>query len=174
MRNKTTVWKGLIALAGGIAAALPGAIAWAAGPVSFTGLASGVSAGADTTCPTGLCPGSDSCICVPLSGAGKASVIGALTFETTIVLDTSLPIGNCVEGFGTATLTAKSAHNSLVLDYTGMVCGTGSGEVLNAGYFIDGADSTGKYAGATGSGNIAGSEDADGNILGNLNGTLVQ
>lgn len=173
MGTKTTVWKGLVALTSGIASALPGAVAWAAGPESFTGLASGVSAGAET-CPTGLCPGSDSCICVPLSGSGKASVIGTLTFGTTIVLDTTLAIGNCVEGFGTATLTAKSGHNSLVLDYTGMVCGTGAGEVLNAGYFIDGADSTGKFAGEAGSGNIAGSEDADGNILGNLNGSLVQ
>lgn len=158
------------------AVAIHGAEASGAGLSAFTGLGSGLSAGALSSCPTGLCPSSDSCICVPISGTGKASTIGTVNFSTTVVLDGSQPIGNCDEALGTVTLTSKAkSSNALVLDYVGSICGAGGkGFVLNATYFVDGAKSTGKFASASGSGNIAGSEDAvSGGILGNINGTLV-
>ena len=155
---------------------IPGVQASGAGLSAFTAIGSGLSAGAASSCAAGLCPGSDSCTCVPISGTGKASNIGAVNFSTTVVLDGSQPIGDCDEALGTLTLTSKSkAANALVLDYVGTVCVAASiAFVVNATYFIDGAKSTGKYAGASGSGNLAGSEDAvSGGILGNLNGTLL-
>jgi len=158
------------------ALAFPGAQASGAAVIAFTGLGSGLSAGALASCPAGLCPGSDSCSCIPISGTGKASNIGTVNFATTVVLDGSQPIGNCDEGLGTLTLTSKAkSTNALVLDYVGTVClASGTGFLLNATYFVDTSKSTGKYANATGSGNVAGSEDAtSGAILGNINGTLV-
>jgi hypothetical protein len=159
--------------------AIPATTALGAGPIAFTGIASGLSLGALTNCPVGLCPGSDSCTCVPLSGTGKATNIGVVNFSTTVVLDGSLSVGNCDEALGTLKLTSKAkATNALVMDYVGTVCvangSATSGFLLNATYFVDSALSTGKFANATGSGNVAGSEDANtGDILGNVNGTLV-
>jgi hypothetical protein len=156
------------------ALAIPGVQASGDGLAAFTGIGSGLSAGALSTCPAGLCPGTDSCVCVPITGTGKASAIGNVNFSTTVVLDGSLDIGNCDETFGTLTLASKSkAINALVLDYTGTVCAAGAAFVLNAAYYIDGTTSTGKYAGATGSGNLAGSENGSLGILGNVNGTLL-
>jgi hypothetical protein len=112
---------------------------------------------------------------VPISGTGKAGSIGAVKFATTVVLDGSQPIGNCDEGLGTVTLTSNNKpSNVLVLNYVGSICATPSAFVLNAAYVIDAGASKGKFAGATGSGNIAGSEDStSGAILGNINGTLL-
>jgi len=176
MSARTTSFLGGSILAIWAALTIPGVQASGAGLVAFTGIGSGLSAGALSTCPTGLCPGSDSCVCVPISGTGKAGTIGNLNFSTTVVLDGSQAIGNCDEAFGTLTLASKSkASNALVLDYTGTVCvAGGTAFVLNAAYFIDGTKSTGKYAGDTGSGNLAGSENGSSGILGNLNGTLLQ
>jgi hypothetical protein len=169
---------GFVALIGA-ALAMPASQVSAATLAAFSGTGSGLSLGLLASCPAGLCPGSDSCSCVPITGTGKAGTIGVVNFATTVVLDGTRPIGNCEEAFGAVTLTSKGkASNALVLDYVGSVCvaagTTNSGFVLNAAYFIDGAASTGKFAKAAGSGNIAGSEDiTSGAILGNINGTLA-
>jgi hypothetical protein len=155
--------------------AVPSAQTSGATLLTFTALGSGTSAGALGSCPTGLCPGSDSCTCVPLSGTGKGSSIGSVKFATTFVLDGSKPIGDCDEALGTLTLTstAKSAA-ALVMEYIGSACVAGGGVVFNGSYYVDGTQSTGKYAGSSGSGNVAGSENiTSGAILGNINGTLL-
>ena len=161
-----------------LAIALSAAQASAATLAAFTGIASGTSGG-EFSCNHAAnprCPGSDTCTCVPFTGTGKASVIGALTFSTTVVID--IPVGDCDQTFGTVTLTSKgTSANKLVLDYTGLVCSGFNGSdsfALNASYVVDGKDSTGKFAGASGSGNIAGAEDfTTGSLTGNVNGDLL-
>ncbi len=172
-RTTRSVWSALAILA---ILLVPRAHAAAAGLSAFSGVGSGtgVAAGA---CDVGLCPDSDSCVCVPISGTGKASAIGAVNFSTVVVVDASESIGNCLEGFGSLSLVSKSkASNTLVLDYVGSICAANpsSGLVLGGAYFIDGSASTGKFANASGSGTIAGSEDDNFVILGNVNGTLLR
>jgi hypothetical protein len=175
MAAGTVRWFSTVALMVCAALAIPVVEASGAPLASFTALGSGASAGALGSCPTGLCPNSDSCLCVPISGTGKGSSIGNVKFSTTVVLDTSKPIADCNEGLGTLTLTSTAkAANALVMEYEGSICEAGGGFVLNAAFFIDGTLSSGKYAGASGSGNIAGSENAtSGAIQGNINGTLL-
>jgi len=157
--------------------ALASGTASAAGQLAlFSGLGLGTAASGET-CATGLCPDSDSCDCVPVSGTGKVSELGDITFASTVVLDGTDSVGICVQAFGTLVLTstAKSkTTNALSLDYIGIVCETASENafLLNGTYFVDGSNSTGKFAGATGSGQVIGA-DSGGAITGDLNGTLL-
>jgi len=148
--------------------------AFAAGPVTspFTATGSGVSAGALSTCSQ--CTTGHTCICVPLSGTGKASVIGTVNWTTTVVLDETNPeAGDCIDTYGTVTLTAKSSSkNALSIDYHGFECSVGTNYTLNGTYVINPANSTGKFLNYKGSGNLAGSEDSNSDILGNLSGTI--
>lgn len=177
MTARTIRWFAAAALVIWATVAVPGTKALGASTTlaALTALGSGASAGALSSCPSGLCPGSDSCTCVPLSGTGKGSSIGNVNFSTTFVLDTSEAIGACVGGFGTLALTSTTkSSNALVMEYSGSVCGVGENLVFNGAFFIDASKSTGKYAGASGSGNVAGSENlTSGAILGNINGTLL-
>jgi hypothetical protein len=163
-----------------LAIALLAAQASAATLAALTGIGSGTSAGgvSCTHSTNALCPGSDTCDCVLINGTGKAGSIGALKFSTTVVVDESLPFGFCFQTFGIATLTSSgNSKNSLVLDYTGNLCEMNfllTQWTLNATFFVDGTASAGKFAGASGSGNLAGGENTNtGAVQGNINGTLL-
>jgi hypothetical protein len=148
----------------------------AAAPVTsaFTGIGSGLSSGATSTCSE--CTSGHTCICVPISGTGKASVIGNVTFSTVFVIDeTNAAAGTCGDTYGTLTLTQKTdSKNTLVIDYHGFTCAVGTDtESIDGTYAINSADSAGKFAGYNGSGNMGGTENiSTGAVLGNLNGTI--
>ncbi len=141
---------------------------------SFNGIGSGLSSGATSTCSE--CTSGHTCICVPITGTGKASVIGNVTFSTVFVIDqTNAAAGECADTYGTLTLTQKTnSKNTLIIDYHGFTCSVAPDtESLDGTYAIDGAESTGKFVGYNGSGNMGGTENINaGAILGNLNGTI--
>ena len=153
--------------------------AFAASLGAFTGIASGVSGGSSLCkhVDNSFCPNDGrTCRCVPFTGTGKASVIGSFTLSTTVVLIGD--VGECSEAVGAVTLKAKNGKDILAIDYHGFVCALAAGPsgsfALNANYVVNGANSGGKFAGASGSGNIAGAEDfSSGNMTGNANGTLL-
>jgi hypothetical protein len=107
-------------------------------------------------------------------------VIGKATFSTVLVIDeTQAPAGACDDSFGTVTLTQKTnSKNTLVIDYHGFVCGINHGEELTGltvtgTYLINSKESTGKFAGYNGSGNLVGGVPLpNGDFLGNLVGTI--
>jgi hypothetical protein len=150
--------------------------ALAAAPVTstFTGIGSGLSSGATSDCSE--CTSGHTCICVPITGAGKANLIGNVTFSTVFVIDeTNTAAGECADTYGTLTLTQKTnSGNTLIIDYHGFTCSVASDmESVDGTYAIDGADSTGKFVGYNGSGNMGGTENiSTGAILGYLNGTI--
>jgi hypothetical protein len=112
---------------------------------------------------------------VPITGTGTASVIGKVTFSTVFVIDgTNAPAGVCDDSYGTVTLTQKTnSKNTLVIDYHGFLCALDSNETVTGTYLINSAESTGKFAGYNGSGNLGGNEFlSNGDILGNLVGTI--
>jgi hypothetical protein len=126
-----------------------------------------------------LCPGSDSCLCNSSSGTAKTALagLGGATFAATTVIDTSEAIGaGCESTQGTVTITSGNHKNSLVLNYVGSAClFTNPLEVITTSYAVDGTKSTGKFAGATGTGLITGSEDpVSGQILGTVSGNIIQ
>jgi hypothetical protein len=82
----------------------------------------------------------------------------------------------CEAASGVLTLTQNGhgGNNVLMLDYQGLSCVDNAAEVFNGSYSIDGTNSTGKFAGAMGSGRLTGSVDASSTLtLGNLSGTLL-
>jgi hypothetical protein len=91
-----------------------------------------------------------------------------------VIDGTNSTAGVCDDSYGTLTLTQKAnKKNTLVIDYHGFLCGLAGNTTVDGTYLIDGADSTGKFVGYSGSGNLAGSENlTTGAILGNLNGTV--
>lgn len=92
-------------------------------------------------------------------------------------------MGGCAAEFGTATLVSLTTpSNKLVLNFTGTLCfspataavhTTPTAAIVNATYYIDGANSKGAFHGATGSGSVTGSRDlATVAILGSVVGTI--
>lgn len=88
----------------------------------------------------------------------------------------------CDAAVGALVLTQKGhTSNVLTLDYQGLSCETFNvgfvaevAAVFNGSHAVDGANSTGKFAGAMGSGTLTGSVDASSTLtLGNRNGTLL-
>jgi hypothetical protein len=157
--------------------------AFAALPLAMTGRGSGAEGTA------GACNGSGNsctdvtCQCYPFSGTGTATGVGALTFQTNLVL-TFGTVDNllCDAATGALVLTQKTnSGNVLTLDYQGLSCDTfiaGTltlvAAVFNGSYAVDGGSSLGKFAGAMGSGTLTGSVDGSSTLtLGNLNGTLL-
>jgi hypothetical protein len=164
----------MLALAVG-ALALAARPARAAGPTTsaFSATGSGVSLGATPGCSQ--CTTGHICTCVPITGKGKASEIGDVTFNTVFVIDgTNATAGVCNDSYGTLTLTDnKNSKNKLVIQYHGFLCGLASEGSVNGTYVIDPTKSAGKFAGYNGSGNLGGSENLNNDdILGNLNGTI--
>jgi hypothetical protein len=177
-----------VSLIGIIAASLLCATSAFALPLSFSGVGSGTEPGPPGVCnsATNGCPGSPTfCQCYQFSGTGKGTIIGKAIFSAQLILLTTALVGTelCFGANGTLTLTQKAnAGNVLVLDLTGLDCINSSSTnvvstdiVLNAAYNVNGKNSLGKFAGATGSGTLIGSIPVDpmnNNVLGNLNGTL--
>lgn len=122
------------------------------------------------TCPTG-----DSCGCYTLQGHGHVNVLGDATFTATIFTDLSVDAGQCFETIGQG-LIVENGHpgQRIAVDFSGSTCFTGSSATptMNAVYSIDGATSHGKWAGATGSGNISGSIGENYKVLGSIIGTI--
>jgi len=152
--------------------------AFAALPLAMTGRGSGTETGV-----AGSCNGSGNsctdvtCECYPFSGTGTATGVGALTFQTNLLLTITSTVDNllCDGASGVLALTQKTnSGNVLMLDYQGVSCLDSAAYVFNGSYSIDGTSSLGKFAGAMGSGNLTGSVDASSTLtLGNLNGTLL-
>ncbi len=161
-----------------VASMLCASSAFAALPLAMTGRGSGTETGV-----AGSCNGSGNsctdvtCECYPFSGTGTATGVGALTFQTNLLLIITSTVDNllCDGASGVLALTQKTnSSNVLMLDYQGVSCLDSAAYVFNGSYSIDGASSLGKFAGAMGSGRLTGSVDASSTLtLGNLSGTLL-
>jgi hypothetical protein len=72
--------------------------------------------------------------------------------------------GQCYPVTGSLSLTGVNApSNTLVVDLQGVDCAVGPSTTLSAieaTYVVDGVNSTGKFAGATGSGTVGGATDS--------------
>lgn len=169
----------------GFAGSAPSVLA--APAANFRAFGQGIEPSTTPDCSTAtglkLCPGSDACICTPISGHGTCAAMGGpVSYTATVATDLSLGVGNCDEAFGTATLVSTTnPANKVVLNFSGTLCGTpptanvnptSTANALNAVYFIDGANSKGIFKNATGSGNVSGSRDANVAILGSVIGTV--
>jgi len=76
-------------------------------------------------------------------------------------------------------VSTAAPANKIVLNFNGTLCATpattlttDTADVVNAAYFIDGANSKGIFKNATGSGNVSGSRDGNVAILGSVIGTI--
>jgi len=123
-----------------------------------------------------LCPTSHTCWCNSSHGSATTKLAGLAkaTFAADTVIDLSSVVGTCDNTSGHVAITSGSGTNSLVLDYSGLGCTAGSDFGINVSYIVDSSASTGKFAGATGTGLISGSEDpSNGDILGNVSGNII-
>jgi hypothetical protein len=151
--------------------------ALAALPLAMTGRGSGTETGLADSCDGSgnSCNGSN-CICYTFSGTGTATGIGAVTFQTNLLVFVGL-VDNlaCAGASGVLPLTQKTnSGNVLMLDYQGLSCLDSAALVFNGSYSIDGTKSLGKFAGAMGSGRLTGSVDGSSTLtIGNLSGTLL-
>jgi len=135
----------------------------------------------DPECPTFA----SNCWCNTATGKAKTSLagLGGATFSADTAIITAPATGNvvgdCQAAEGKVTITSGNLHNSLVLRYTGLACFINGGFLnsqptgITVSYTVDPSASTGKFAGATGTGTISGSEDPSGNILGNVSGNIL-
>ena len=154
---------------------------FAAGPVTLSIIGNGATVGSSTSCTNAtnaLCPASDSCLCNISTGSAKTTLAGLAnaTFAATTVIDLSKTIGaGCDSVDGTVTITSGNHHNTLVLNYVGDACLFANPlSLITTSYAVDGVASTGKFASATGTGLITGSEDpVSGGILGNVSGNII-
>jgi len=155
-------------------------VAFAGLPLAVSGRGSGTETGVAGSCNgaagnscNDVSPG---CECYPFSGTGTMTGVGALTFQTNLLLffptNTNLA---CEDASGVLALTQKGhSSNVLMLDYQGQSCLDEAAYVFSGSYSVDGTKSTGKYAGAKGSGTLTGSVDISSTLtLGNLSGTLL-
>jgi len=164
--------------------------AYAKQPVAISIIGNGPAGGSTniscTNSDDALCPTSDTCWCNTANGSAKTALagLGGATFsaDTVIITNSSGPyfIGNCNSAQGHVTITSGNSKNSLVLRYAGIACfydgGILDGEpvTITMTYTVDPGVSTGKFAGATGTGSITGSEDpGTGNILGTVTGNIL-
>lgn len=106
--------------------------------------------------------------------------MGNATFTATIFIDLSQYAGQCFETMGQG-LIVENGHpgQRIAVDFNGNTCLTGPSltaidntPTMNAVYVVDGATSHGKWAGATGSGNISGSIGENYKVLGSIVGTI--
>jgi hypothetical protein len=119
------------------------------------------------------CPGSDACWCINVQGHGQTNVTGAASFTADVFTDIDQQVGQCLVLWGSGTIVEKDHPGQrIAVDFKGSECDVNSNYTMNAVYFVNGANSHGKWAGATGSGSITGSSDANYKILGSIIGTI--
>jgi hypothetical protein len=188
MIRKFSIVSGGLALIFGMV--LFSAQAYAKQPKPFSIIGNGPSGGTtNITCThagDAVCPSfATNCWCNTATGTAKASIggLGHATFsaDTAIVTapTTNNEVGNCNAAQGKVTITSGNLHNSLVLLYTGLACFIDNGAItepvgITMSFVIDPVASTGKFAGANGTGSITGNEEPNtGNILGNVNGNIL-
>jgi len=87
-------------------------------------------------------------------GTGRVTHFGAVTFTTTVIADTNQPpCGASSQWVNRITRTIHASQGTLVLHEAGLLCpDPGVGPRVDAVWAVDGADSTGTFAGATGHG----------------------
>lgn len=179
MKRRFTMYTGLALVFGCLM--LSAQTGFAAQPVALSIIGNGPAGGTTNTSCTNavdsLCPSADTCWCNTAIGTAKTSLAGlsGATFSANTAIDTeaSHTLGNCNQTQGSVTITSGNHHNSLVLDYSGLAC-IFTDYTITMTYAVDSSASTGKFAGATGTGSITGSEDpTTGNILGNVNGNIL-
>lgn len=115
-------------------------------------------------CPAPVSPRAFTC------GTATADDFGRATVETFLTGWARLPSG-CFADSHTSTLTFRDGGDSLVIDITGTLCGTGGRNfVLDGSFAISGG--TGRFAGATGGGSLYGVRQ-NGPIVEDLAGRII-
>jgi hypothetical protein len=115
------------------------------------------------------------------AGEIKGDMIGDATFTSTLTIDYSTyrsngSGGGCAQASGD--FIVNSSNGVIRARQVGFLCEVGatglSAHTFNATYWIDPKTSTGKFAGASGSGNLTASDDGPtgSNVLSHLSGVI--
>jgi hypothetical protein len=136
-----------IALAAAALAVVPVAVATAGPTTVRVATRLKVTKSGPSRCHAGIC-------LLHNSGTGRMTPYGQVTFTTVVTADNNQPpCGPNSQWVPRIIRTIHTSKGSLVLHEAGLQCPQpGVGPRVNAVWAVDGADSTGSFAGATGGG----------------------
>jgi hypothetical protein len=147
MRNRVIICLTAAAALAATGATVTSSIAMAAGRTVHIHASLNVTGGPPPVCTGGICT-------IQNNGTGEMPPFGQVTFTTVITADGNQPpCGPNSQWVNRIVRTIDTSDGILVLHEAGLQCPQpGVGPRVEALWVVDGADSTGKFAGASGQG----------------------